>query len=252
VCKERLQFRTDHPTIHSFSQGEQVLYRFANMFSSPTAEEGFDRIYHLKPQAHPTPTYTENELLALLNEIANSPPPEISSVQLEIRQFLGSGNGGATRGGITTTSHHDASRPRGSWGNARAARGRSRPSGRGVTGPDLGRYADHGRGSMARGASTASPSSAGLNSFGAGTGHGYNAFPRRSKISSSWRHDRSNSGAQESNTPRQTQGNATCSSLRSPDRQSQGTTQLGDAQASTQSDIACSGDGSAASPFTVD
>lgn len=228
-----------------------MLYRFANMFSAPTAEEGFDRIYHLKPQAHPRPTYTKEELLALLDQITNSPPREISSVQLEIRQFLSFGNGGATRGGLTA-GHYDASRSSGSRGNARA-RGRSRPSGRGGDGPDLGRYADHGRGSMAQGASTASPSSAGFNSFGAGTRRGYNASSRRSEISSSWRHDRSNSSAQESNTPRETQVIPPWSSLRSPDRQSQSTTQLGDAHVGeSRLDVACSGDGSVDFPFTVD
>lgn len=220
------------------------------MFSAPTAEEGFDRIYHLKPQAHPRPTYTEEELLALLDQIANSPPPEISSVQLEIRQFLSFGNGGATRGGLTA-GHHDASRSSRSRGNARA-RGRSRPSGRG-DGPDLGRYADHGRGSMARGASTVSPSSAGFNSFGAGTRRGYNASSRRSEISSSWRHDRSNNSAQESNTPRESQENPPGSSQRSLDRQPQSTTQLGDAHVrESRLDVACNGNGSVDSPFTVD
>lgn len=221
------------------------------MFSAPTAEEGFDRIYHLKPQAHPRPTYTEEELLALLDQIANSPPPEISSVQLEIRQFLSFGNGGATRGGLTA-GHHDASRSSRSRGNARA-RGRSRPSGRGGDGPDLGRYADHGRGSMARGASTVSPSSAGFNSFGAGTRRGYNASSRRSEISSSWRHDRSNNSAQESNTPRESQENPPGSSQRSLDRQPQSTTQLRDAHVrESRLDVACNGNGSVDSPFTVD
>lgn len=265
---------TDHPTIRSVAQGEQVLYRFANMFSPPTAEEGYDRIYILKPQEHLLPSYTRDKLLAILVQIANSPPPVVASVQLGIRQFLppGDHNESVSQGGADL-SHNNAARRPGStrartWAGAGKTRGNTPRAGslpsaseRGFSGYNFqqwrGNANRHGRG-RAQGASTTSStlSSAGFNaSFGI-RGRGYSAntnnVPRGSNISSSWRRDSCNNGQQLRNGQAQPElGSGISSSLlTSPERQSQSNSfSPGDAH---NPDVACEGDGSPHCPFTID
>jgi len=81
ICADRLDRRTNHPTIKSPEQARMVLHRFANDLRPPAPEEGFDRIMHIKPADHPSPTYTAEDILAILLSVQNSPPPPLSSHQ---------------------------------------------------------------------------------------------------------------------------------------------------------------------------
>jgi len=78
ICADRLDRRTNHPTIKSPEQARIILHRFANELRPPAPEEGFDRIVHIKPAEHPSPTYTEDDILAILLRIQTSSSPPAS------------------------------------------------------------------------------------------------------------------------------------------------------------------------------
>ncbi|KAG8746182.1 hypothetical protein FRC10_005698 [Ceratobasidium sp. 414] len=67
ICSKRLAERTDHPTIKSPQQAQQVLSRFANDFVPIDASEGFNRVYRLPP--HHSPDFTHEELEEILAAI---------------------------------------------------------------------------------------------------------------------------------------------------------------------------------------
>ncbi|KAI5121500.1 hypothetical protein M0805_006537 [Coniferiporia weirii] len=135
ICKDRLQRRVDHPTIRSPEEGIQVLYRFQGLFTQPTADEGFERIYHLKHSDHPSPDYSREQLQALLLEIAKSPPPARTAHQRGFRGRFGVdaprrwGNGGGrgysshNRGYFQRTAYNE--RP--DWRAGQSASGRDGP-----------------------------------------------------------------------------------------------------------------------------
>ncbi|KAH8116406.1 AAA domain-containing protein [Phellopilus nigrolimitatus] len=89
ICIDRLQHRTNHPTIHSSEEGIQILYRFQHLFNAPTANEGFERIISLRLADHPAPTYTKDELQTILLQVATSPPPAPVAQQRRIREYFG-------------------------------------------------------------------------------------------------------------------------------------------------------------------
>ena len=64
-----------------------VLHRFAAMYKPPSLDEGLDRILHLKPEDHPSSTYTRDELKNILVRISTSPSAAIN-VQTDIRQYF--------------------------------------------------------------------------------------------------------------------------------------------------------------------
>ena len=66
-----LPIGTNHPTITTPQLGLSVLERFSSEYTPPTAEEGFDRIKTISP--HPTPSYTREEIQAILDSIRDSP-----------------------------------------------------------------------------------------------------------------------------------------------------------------------------------
>ncbi|KAH6916122.1 AAA domain-containing protein, partial [Coprinopsis sp. MPI-PUGE-AT-0042] len=74
VCAERLQHRTDHPTITSPEQGLSVLSRFAKDFEAPQPYEGYSRILHLKPEDHPSVEYSQDDIANILGRLKDSEP----------------------------------------------------------------------------------------------------------------------------------------------------------------------------------
>ena len=78
---------TDHPTIRSPEQGIEVLYRFKSMLVLPSANEGFERIFRMKPEDHFSADYTREELQNLLVRVATSSPPKRSAEQRDIREY---------------------------------------------------------------------------------------------------------------------------------------------------------------------
>ncbi|THH04782.1 hypothetical protein EW145_g5270 [Phellinidium pouzarii] len=72
------------------------------MLTQPTAHEGFERIFHLRPSDHLSPVYTKDELQAILLQVATSPPLSALGVpQRGIREYFGDGRsrGERDRGG---------------------------------------------------------------------------------------------------------------------------------------------------------
>ncbi|KAL5531664.1 hypothetical protein ACEPAG_4541 [Sanghuangporus baumii] len=88
ICKERLQNRTNHPTIRSPGQGIEVLYRFKNMFIPPSAGEGFECIFTIKPKDHSSANYSRDEIQTLLERVATSPSPKPSIQQQGLRKYF--------------------------------------------------------------------------------------------------------------------------------------------------------------------
>ncbi|KAL5536915.1 hypothetical protein ACEPAF_738 [Sanghuangporus sanghuang] len=88
ICRERLQSRTNHPTIRSPEQGIEVLCRFKNMFIPPSAGEGFECIFTIKPEDHSSANYSRDEIQTLLERVATSPPPKPSIQQRGLREYF--------------------------------------------------------------------------------------------------------------------------------------------------------------------
>ena len=66
---------TDHPTITSPELGLRILDGFANDFRVPSPNEGFDRIFYLKPSDHASPSYSADEINSILKRIGDSGDP---------------------------------------------------------------------------------------------------------------------------------------------------------------------------------
>jgi len=78
VCLERLRTRTGHPTIKGFNQASKVLNLFHSQFQYPRPNEGYDSILYLKPSDHPSPHWSQGEIVAILNRLDKPAPREQS------------------------------------------------------------------------------------------------------------------------------------------------------------------------------
>jgi len=64
------------------------LHRFRSGYSPPTANEGLERIFRLRPSDHPSSSYTKDDLDAILTRIATSEPPKPERPQPGIRDYF--------------------------------------------------------------------------------------------------------------------------------------------------------------------
>ncbi|KAL5513183.1 hypothetical protein ACEPAH_3581 [Sanghuangporus vaninii] len=58
------------------------------MFIHPSAGEGFERIFTIKPEDHSSANYSRNEIQTVLERVAISPPPKPSIQQRELREYF--------------------------------------------------------------------------------------------------------------------------------------------------------------------
>lgn len=65
-----------------------MLHRFKNMFIPPSAGEGFERIFTVKPEDHSSANYSRDEIQTLLERVATSPPPKASIQQRGLREYF--------------------------------------------------------------------------------------------------------------------------------------------------------------------
>jgi len=83
VCVSRLQRRTSHPTIRDAQHGVAVLQKFASEFQVPSPSEGYDHIIYLRPEDHPLPEYTRNDIQSILERLKASTRNSGNSVPVQ-------------------------------------------------------------------------------------------------------------------------------------------------------------------------
>lgn len=74
TLRERLEGRTDHPTLREPGQALGVLARMRREWEAPRAIEGFDRILTLRESDAP-PAWSGEDVLNVLHRLDNSIPP---------------------------------------------------------------------------------------------------------------------------------------------------------------------------------
>lgn len=74
TLRERLEGRTDHPTLRDAAQAIGVLGRMRREWEAPRASEGFDRILTLRENDTPS-VWGGNEILNVLQRLDRSMPP---------------------------------------------------------------------------------------------------------------------------------------------------------------------------------
>ena len=74
VCLTRLKEREDHPTITSYDLAVEVLARFSSDFVPPSPDEGYEKILYLKSSDYTSTTYSNADILKILQDLDNSPP----------------------------------------------------------------------------------------------------------------------------------------------------------------------------------
>ncbi|KAG8717735.1 hypothetical protein FRC08_006795 [Ceratobasidium sp. 394] len=124
VCSERLAKRTDHPTIKSPQQAQQVLSRFASDLVPIDVSEGFNRVYRLPP--HHSPDFTREELEEILTAIRatpfhDAPLPPASASTYPSRSRGHYPNRGRGRGRGANQGHDWRSSPSAAGPHARGA-----------------------------------------------------------------------------------------------------------------------------------
>lgn len=65
-----------------------MLNRLRKTFAAPSADEGFDRMFYLRPEDHPSTVYSRDEIQTLLVQVASSPPRVRSAPQRGIREYF--------------------------------------------------------------------------------------------------------------------------------------------------------------------
>lgn len=63
---------TSHPTITDPQLGLAILQKFASDFQLPSPGEGYDHILYLRPEDHPRPEYTRDDVLSILKRLKAS------------------------------------------------------------------------------------------------------------------------------------------------------------------------------------
>jgi hypothetical protein len=74
TLRERLEGRTDHPTLRDAAQAIGVLGRMRREWEAPRSGEGFDRILTLRESDTP-PVWSGDEIASLLHRLDRSMPP---------------------------------------------------------------------------------------------------------------------------------------------------------------------------------
>ncbi|KAH9835333.1 P-loop containing nucleoside triphosphate hydrolase protein [Rhodofomes roseus] len=97
VCAQRLQERTDHPTIKSPSEALPILSRFSSQYRPPSAHEGYTRFLSLPPSEQPL-EYTREDVLAILDRLRDAQPPPEPQSRIDAF-FPAAGRGYGVRGG---------------------------------------------------------------------------------------------------------------------------------------------------------
>ncbi|KAH9917320.1 P-loop containing nucleoside triphosphate hydrolase protein, partial [Fomitopsis serialis] len=76
VCAQRLQQRTDHPTIKTPTDALVILSRFHSQYQAPSSYEGYARLLSLPP-AEQRAEYTREDVQDILDRLRDAtPPPE--------------------------------------------------------------------------------------------------------------------------------------------------------------------------------
>ncbi|EIN06113.1 P-loop containing nucleoside triphosphate hydrolase protein [Punctularia strigosozonata HHB-11173 SS5] len=144
-CQQRIRTRTDHPTITDPAQGLSVLARFRNTYEPPNPREGYTRYLALSPspsrsspsstnptnapspRVHSLPSYTKQDLLAILSVLQSSPPP--LNPQTSLDRYFAPRSGPHAHAHSNRGGDHPRARPRGGGrGSPYASRSRGRPT----------------------------------------------------------------------------------------------------------------------------